>query len=158
MLTHDDALLILDHVAEVKKTHTIQNFTGDGETYRVEMRATVANLVFKDAGIGFTSYGGSPYGGQSRACYEGACECEGPCFDEKDDSDNVEDMFDDLRHGIADAIERDARSSSHRALTYYALLKDTRDRVGSTSPQAFVRDAKPFDQHGQPQEPKPAPT
>src|SRR6056297_3047006 len=136
MLTHDDALLILDHVAEVEKTHTVQKFTGDGEIYRVEMCATVADLVFKDAGIGFSSYGGSPYGGLSRACYEGACECEGPCFDENDDSDNVEDMFDDLRHGIADAIECDARSSNHRALTYYALLKKTRDRAGTTAPRA----------------------
>lgn len=57
MLTHDHALLILDHVAEAEQTHTVQNCTGNEEIYRIEMRATVAGLVFKHAGIGFTSYG-----------------------------------------------------------------------------------------------------
>lgn len=136
MLTHEDALLILDHVCHVRESaeptpnSKIDPVRAGGEEYDCRVVVSVAGRTFEAFERVLEPFC-DPFGGMSRACFEGACSCEEDC--PVDENGQVEIAFEWMTYDIAFHMVDDATSSSHRALTYHQLLKHARDRVARLS-------------------------
>ncbi len=118
MLTHDDAMLILDHAAIVRESSGVTRYFEDGEEIEYTLSAEISGRILQCSRIEAEAYAGD-----LRAPYQ----CWDDCDCDEFEAEEEPDPFHGLRRELAAALVDDAASSNHRALPYLALRDQVRE-------------------------------